>query len=169
MTEERAIRVGTTCAAAKDSVAAVDDAGVGEVSVIQDVEELRAQFEFHPLRNHGCLGKGQVEIDIAWSAEEVARQGSIGGEGRICNHLRIGGKHSRPGHAGRIAALRVAEAIRIEIIVAGITVNRLGGSGVERVQWTDDVGVNIEWVSGTGWTLGVIGVLLPEVSEHVKG
>ena len=56
-------------------------------------------------------------------------------------------KNSRPRSAGErivgIAALRIGEAIRIEVVVAGIAVKCLASARVERIQRPDYVGMDV--------------------------
>ena len=174
MTELRTVWVRATSPPAISPVTVVDNSWIREIGVVEDVEEFGTEFEFHFFGNGCGFRKCQVKIDIARPAQEVAGQRSVCGERWIGDHLGIGGQNSGSRHAAGhgiifIAALRVAQAIGVEIVLAGVAGEGLGDARVQLVQRSDYVGVSVEGIPCAGGTFGIVGVFLAQVGEDVIG
>ncbi len=71
--------------------------------MVEDVEELRPEFGFHPLTdNRGCFGNREVKVGAARPPEKVPRQRAIGAHGRIGHCRRASCVKAGIGEVGRV-------------------------------------------------------------------
>ncbi len=68
----------------------VPDIGIwqAELRVIEDVEGLRAELEFHPFTNREVFEKRHIPIPAAGSDQDIAAGVAIGVRRRDCQTLR---------------------------------------------------------------------------------
>jgi hypothetical protein len=80
LTETPAVDVRAGRAAGESAITIVDDVGIQEVCMVEDVEELGAEFQLQPLSDGGGLREPQVKVNVSRSAQEIPRVRPICGE-----------------------------------------------------------------------------------------
>ena len=73
--------------------------------------------------------------------------------------MLIGGE---TGCINNCPATLAGEAIRIKPEIAG-------SSGIKRVEWSNDIGMNIVWIARTGWTFSTRIEAIAQPRENVEG
>ena len=74
---------------------------MGELGMIQSIEELGAKLHFEPLRDRGGFGQRDVEIGKSWTTQHIAAQ-SVGSVGRVMHRIKL-----REAGIGKASVLKV--------------------------------------------------------------